>query len=148
MKKKIRRSILIGIIIFLICESVIIAVSSYLNSRNKEYGLTLSVENVSATGLTLTTQRNKAQTASELMIDHNYSIQKWTLFGWKSIATDSAITGNFKAESIEGGESWTRELQWDNLYGKLSPGIYRVSELARTIGSEEFLVYATFFVLF
>ena len=163
MRKKFLRNILILVLLFFICEGIIVAVSSYFNSRNKEAGLTLSVKNVSSTGLTLTTQRGKSEIADELAIDYNYSIQKWSLFGWKNIDTGYASAGVLREESIEEGDSWTRELQWDNFYGKLSPGIYRVVELARTYSSEkfvaedgmtyenkdidkEFLVYATFMV--
>ena len=119
MRKKILRSILIGIVLFLICEGIIVAVSSYFNSRNKTYGLTLSVKNVTSTGLTLTTQRSNSEISDELMINCDYSIQRWTLFGWKSIETDYAGLAVLREESIKEGDSWTRELRWDNYYGKL-----------------------------
>ena len=165
MRKKFLRNILILVLLFFICEGIIVAVSSYFNSRNKEAGLKLSVKNVSSTGLTLTTERSQSEIPDELMVNYDYSIQRWTLFGWKSIETDYVSLAVLREESIEEGDSWTRELRWDNYYGKLSPGIYRVVEQARTYTSEkyaeedgmmyekkavdkDFLIYATFVVFF
>lgn len=46
MRKKILKATLIVIVAFLVCEGFIVAISSYIGARNKEWGLNLTVSSV------------------------------------------------------------------------------------------------------
>mgnify|MGYP007090613540 CR=1 FL=1 len=162
MRKKILRAVLIVIVLFFVCEGLIVAVSSYVASRNKKWGLKLSVEEVTSSGLTLTAQRSNSEISGKVIVDKDYRIQKWTLFGWKYVESTSFIsTGELPVESVmEEGDSWTRELRWENRYGKLRAGIYRITDRVTSYDSDEFVskdgkevdkdfnLYATFLVFF
>lgn len=157
MREKNIRVALIVIIAVFACEGIIIVVSSYFASRNKEWGIELSVKEVTSTGLALTAQRSKSEISGRLYVDTGYRIERWTLFGWKYIGpTGSHIdTADLNGE-MEEGDSVTRYIRWENSYGRLRPGIYRIGEyvITSTPGSdgaevrENFKLYATFPVFF
>ena len=154
MRKKILKVALIVIVAFLVCEGFIVAISSYIGARNKEWGLNLSVEDVTSKGLKLTAQRNNSKISDEVIVEENYWIQRWTVFGWKYIDSESLYSmPTLKEESVmKEGDSWTRELQWENRYGKLGPGIYRIVDGVTSYRGEkadkDFKLYATFCVFF
>ena len=161
MRKRIRKIIIISLIAVLLLDAIIVAISSYITSRDKEWGLHVSATNVSSTGLTLTLERKDSENTNHLTTGDDYWVYKKTILGWKALKTidDTGITFLSIGYPMDNGDSKTWDIKWDLYFGKLAPGIYRISKgcSADSSGySEEEIkeqnlepkLYATFLVLF
>ena len=164
MKKK--SIIIVSIVIVVVVVGLLLTYagitigSAYANSQDKEWGLHLSATDVSSTGLTLTLQRYDSEREEELTTGNDYWVQRKTLFGWEDLQTiDGVIVGNYPIGlEMQEGDEQVWELDWEPIFGKLTPGIYRISKqsIADDYGkySEEEIkelnleptVYATFVV--
>ena len=149
------------LIVVLVAECVSIGVSTFVSSRDKEWGVKISVSDVSQAGLKLTADREDASMTDTLMLDWLYVVQKRTLFGWKDMdPVNIKISASSGGEPIEVGNSQSQEVTWDNIYGELKPGIYRIgkriakeewyslTEEERKQSDSEQILYATFVVFF
>lgn len=162
MKKKsiIIVSIVIVVVGLLLTYAGITIGSAYADAQDKEWGLHLYATDVSSTGLTLTLQRYDSQREEELVTGGNYWLQEKTLTGWKDLETlDGEKPAYFLiAYPMDEGDEKTWTCSWEHSFGKLSPGIYRISKSSSTWGSSrlseeeraelnlEPTVYATFVV--
>lgn len=99
---------------------------TYLSSKNDTWGIQLSVENVSSTGLTLHMNRKSEDSSLDLDTGHNYWLQKRTLFGWESVEGGSGF--NLEGLIVDEDFSYTWNINWEMSYGKLLPGIYRIAK--------------------
>lgn len=126
MKRKIKYAAY-ALIFVLVIETILLGLSSFRNSRCKEWGVKISASEVTSTGLKLLTERKKCSVEDVLMLDWRYELQKRTLFGWKNVEPlNNKWSGGEKVSFIETGRMLTREIKWETVYGKLKPGIYRV----------------------
>ena len=129
---------------------------TYLSSKNDTWGIHLSVENVSSTGLTLHMNRKSEDSSLDLSTGHVYWLEKRTLFGWKAVEGGSGF--NLEGLVVDEDFSYTWKPNWKMSYGKLSPGIYRI---AKEVTASDYynaaedkrenidqIYYATFIVIF
>ena len=160
MKKRIIIIASIVVVGLLLAYTGITIGSAYANSQDKEWGLHLYATDVSSTGLTLTLQRYGSEREEELVTGGNYWLQEKTLTGWKDLETLDGETPAYflVAYPMDEGDEQTWTCSWEHSFGKLSPGIYRISKESGVHGigkySEEEIkelnleptVYATFIV--
>lgn len=125
--------IITGVIaILLIANGITIGVSSYLNSRDMEWQIQMSVSDVSPTGLKLTIERDLSERTEELIVGSDYWIQKRTLFGWKNLDGGQGMITTALAIPIKEGERVDTRVDWEQGYGRLWPGVYRICKLSST----------------
>ena len=150
MKKRVLKIVVIVLAAVLLLEGISIAVSCIFASRDKEWGLKLSASDVSSKGLTLTMERNNSQREEDLTVGSDYWVQRKTLFGWKGLeAADGGIFFDAIGYPMNEGDSQSFKVNWENYFGRLWPGVYRIYKNAVTDGQTASpTVYATFFVLF
>ena len=162
MKKKVIKIVVIALAALLLFEGISIAISSIVESKDKEWGLKLSTSNVSAKGVTLTMERNNSERKDNLTTGDDFGIQRKTLFGWRDLKTSDGNEMVFLSIGypMNDGDSKTWNLQLNRVYGRLWPGFYRIYKDAATDDcyrySEEEreeqnlnpVVYSTFFVIF
>ena len=150
MKKRILKIVVIVLAAVLLLEGISIAVSSIFASRDKEWGLKLSASDVSAKGLTLTMERKNSEREEALTVGDDCWIQRKTLFGWKDVkAKSGGIVFTSIGYPMNEGDSKSWNVNWENYFGRLWPGVYRINKSATTDGqTSETTLYATFIVLF
>ena len=151
MKKRILKVMVIVLATVLLLEGISVVVSSVFASRDKEWGLKLSVSDVSAKGLSLTMERNHSEREENLTVGDDFGIQRKTFLGWRDLKTSdgNGIVFHAIGYPMNDGDSKTWNLQLNRVYGRLWPGVYRINKSATTDGqTSETTVYATFFVLF
>lgn len=162
MKQKVIKIIVIVLAAVLLLEGISIATSSIFASRDKEWGLKLSAENVSSKGLTLTMERKNSEREEDLTVGDDYWVQRKTLLGWKDLKAvdEKGIVFHALAYDMNEGDSKTWNVRWEQGFGRLWPGVYRIYKDASTDDcyshSEEEIkeqnlnptLYATFIVLF
>lgn len=160
MKKRIIIIASIVVVGLLLAYTGMTVASAYANSQDKEWGLHIYATDVSSTGLTLTLQRYGGEREEELVTGDDYWLQVKTLTGWKDLETlDGEIPPYFLvAYPMDEGDEKTWNENWEYSFGKLSPGIYRISKSSSTWDSSkhseeeieelnlEPTVYATFVV--
>lgn len=129
MKKRVTKVIIVLVIVFMVINIVEIIVTSQTASRNKEWGLKLTVSNVSSTGLTMTIERDNSERSEELTVGDTYWVEKRTLFGWKPLeyVEGGSMSSGLLAWPLDDGDSKSFNKNWEKAFGKLGPGVYRIS---------------------
>lgn len=94
-----------------------------------DWGITLSVENATPTGLTLVISQSGGAPTGELQFGSQFWLEVWEDDSWQAVPevpsdVDRAWTAEAYLIPMEG--STEQELGWDYLYGELSPGTYRI----------------------
>lgn len=99
-----------------------------------EWGITLTVENVTPTGLTLTCTRNGGKSTERLLTGSPYAIQRMIGGEWHTVPTLFNLNPAWTLVGYDfanDGSSQTWDLNWEYLYGELWPGTYRVRKSFR-----------------
>lgn len=97
--------------------------------RECDFGLSMSAENANSTGLTLVYSFSGEPPREQLSADISYYIERKTEGGWELCETviddyGWCLTGFFISPD---SETWD-DVNWEWLYGELSPGVYRISK--------------------
>lgn len=94
-----------------------------------DWGLTLSVKNVTSTGLTLVCTKNGGNPTGELMCGTDYHLIVLEDGTWKDVPTViENYAWNSLAYWIWEGQDTEFDYSWEWLYGKLPAGIYRLTK--------------------
>ena len=96
-----------------------------------EWGLTLSAENVTPSGMTIVFNQMNGKQTGELQTGDWYALYEekdgeWIEIPYKLQTLD--IAWNSVAYLIPKGGSYEMEVNWEWLYGKLAPGKYRMNK--------------------
>ena len=113
---------------WIVVVGVDVLVSSYFDARNDEWGLKLSVSDVSSKGLTLHLERDDSENEESLMYGRSFLVEKRTLIGWKSLTPKNGYVFTAEGYLLEEMDSKSINLNWEGLFGGLSPGIYRIKK--------------------
>lgn len=100
-----------------------------MNADFPDWGLSLSVKDVTSTGLTLVCTREGGNATGELMCGTDYRLLVLEDGMWKNVPT---VIENYGWDDmgypITEGKVREFELSWEWLYGKLPPGTYRLAK--------------------
>lgn len=103
-----------------------------------DWGVTLTAENVTASGLTLRCAQRGGDVAGALTTGPQYTLERKTAAGWKRVEylpPEYDIGWDDMAYILPLGGETTWDISWEWLYGQLSPGDYRIGkELTHTWG--------------
>ena len=110
--------------------------SSYLPPEFMEfeenYGIKLSLENITATGATIKCEQSGGEATGELETGSWYIVERWTqIDGWKEVETviDKRQVGwTSEAYMILEDSTSEWEVNWEWLYGELPAGKYRIGK--------------------
>lgn len=96
-----------------------------------QWGITLSVKNVTSTGLTILCTQSGGEAMGELQTGSWYILERLTEAGWTEVEWapqeyDVAWTAEAWIIPKDGSVEW--EVDWEWLYGELSPGTYRIGK--------------------
>lgn len=91
-----------------------------------DWGITLTAENVTPTGMTLVTTHSGGNFSGELMYESAYHVEAFIRDHWEfaPIINDICFSGETFRVVLEGSER--EELNWEHGYGELPPGRYRI----------------------
>lgn len=97
-----------------------------------EWGLTLSAENVTPSGMTIVFNQMNGKQTGELQTGEWYALYKEEDGEWKEVlyAIEDGVNVGWHsiAYLIPKGGSYKMEINWEWLYGKLEPGKYRINK--------------------
>lgn len=93
-----------------------------------DWGLSLSVKNVTPTGATLVISQSNGTPSGELRYGLAYKIQYLNGETWEDLpyATEADVAWTEEAYIVEMDSDCEVELSWDWLYGNLTSGQYRI----------------------
>lgn len=130
LKKRVTKVIIVVLVAFIIINIAEIIISSKTTSRNEEWGLKMTTSNVSSTGLSLIMERENSERSEKLSPAGIYRLYKRTVFGWKPLGLKEGKRIDVIGTNapIANGESQTLEQDWEDEFGKLGPGVYRISK--------------------
>ena len=91
-----------------------------------EWGVSVSVRNVTPTSLTLTFHQNPDYDLGKLNYKTDYTIERYTDGTWEplsSLVEESPYSVTYKVSEPNG---FATNINWERKYGPLSPGVYRI----------------------
>lgn len=116
-----------------------------------EWGIQLSADKVTSSGLTLICKQSGKTIQGSLQTGTYYILEEYVEEKWvpvKLLPSDYPLYWDMSAWSIPSDSSVQWEINWENIYGKLSPGKYRIGkkimELKKSDKFDEKLYYAEF----
>lgn len=89
----------------------------------EDVSLTVDVEQVTSVGITYTINN---QSEKDLSYGRDYSLQKEKDGKWYQLEPKSAVAVTLELLWIPAGNAATEELGWEDSYGKLPTGKYRI----------------------
>lgn len=122
-------------------------------SEDSSIGLSFSLKNISAVGATLVFDQYDADAPTgSLEFGEDFAIETSNNGKWEEVSV--VVEGNYGfhdvAYMITAGERQETELDWEWLYGELSPGEYRIKKVIHdfrgTGDFDEHIVYASFLI--
>lgn len=99
------------------------------------WNLTMSVRNISATGLTVVFTQSgdfPGCTTGELQYGSDYQLERYNGEGWEHVEAlpqEGEIGWTMEAYLIAMNSEHTQNINWSWLYGELEPGRYRISKV-------------------
>ena len=127
LKKMLKMSLLVlSVMLFSAC-------GSKENSEDKplenEWGLNLSVENVTSTGLKLIWSQSGVELTDELISGISYdALEVYTENEWVAVEELVTMSSLLVAVPIEMGETSSFDVDWEERYGELKSGTYRIGK--------------------
>lgn len=96
-----------------------------------DFGITLTVKNVTSKGLTLVCEQSGGESIGELFSGSSYSLSRYVEGNWETIEylpkdTEVAWTDEAWIIPLEDTVEW--DVNWEWLYGELAAGKYRMSK--------------------
>lgn len=121
--------------------------------RIETWGIRLDTRNISPTGLTLVCIQFDGEVNDDLETDSFYFLEEkienqWIPLEMKEIEDEIAWTDETWTIPINDEVEW--EVEWEDLYGELSPGYYRIGKNIRKLKDTDYreeTYYANFEVL-
>ena len=117
------------------CEKLNSYANELLNNARKEYedfpnwGLTLSVKDVTSSGLTLIVTQSDGELTGELQTGSDYNLMVLKDGTWQDVPTIIEEYGwTAEAYTVPKNDSVEFKINWEWLYGKLSAGTYRITK--------------------
>ena len=114
----------------------------------EDWGITLSVRDVTSTGLTLICSQNGGIAEGNLETGSEYRIEKNENGIWQEVKPQGEAVWNMMAYLIPSNTDTEWTIDWSWLYGELSAGTYRISktiiDFKESGGSRSQLYFAEF----
>ena len=112
------------------------------------WGITLSVENVTPTGLTMVVTQSDVELTETLITGLSYNdLEVFSKDGWVDVVDISGeLSGSLgTGVAINENDTQTFNAAWEWKYGSLTSGYYRIGKTISVYGSEESItLYAQF----
>lgn len=104
--------------------------SSSVQSAEDPWGLTLSVKDVTSTGLTLVITQESGSPTGTLQYGSDYTLEEQQDGTWQAVQdiADGDVAWTSEAYLVTMGGQTEQLVDWNWLYGSLSPGHYRLSK--------------------
>ena len=125
----------------------------FSDEKPNKWGITLEVENVTASGLTIVCNHSGGENVAELNTGSYYVVQKFEEAGWVDVEylpQEYDVTWTSEAWIIQQESTTKWDVNWEWLYGELSAGEYRIGkEIMNFRGTGDFdkaMVYADFII--
>ncbi len=103
--------------------------TSFTATQNN-WGIGLSVKNVTTTGMTLLVNQSGGEPSGELQFGSDYTLQVWNNDAWESIPyiVDGNVAWTAEAYCVAMDGTVEQEITWEYLYGSLPAGKYLLSK--------------------
>ncbi len=143
-RRRFHLSLVAAILVGLLATTALAAtISAYLKTVNIEYqvsddgeilppevpdlGITLSVSNVSPTGLQLASSVETTKTVGTISAGSQYYLEVQTDSGWLVVPMLYEHQWQWDNQKIDGAQcSW--HIDWTSIYGELTPGSYKIQK--------------------
>lgn len=98
--------------------------------ENNEWGIVLSAEDVTTTGMTLVCTQSGGQYTGELQTGSPFTIEQEVDGTWLPVDTKPEMDWAWTMEGwmIRPNDTTKWDVNWDFLYGELGPGQYRIQK--------------------
>lgn len=119
---------------WIVANGVDVLVSSFFDARNFDWGLELSVSDVSSKGLTLHLERNDTKHSDNLTYGNPFFLEKRTLIGWKKLTPKNNYAFTAVGYFLKKVDSRSMNIDLEGWFGRLPMGIYRIKKTTSVDG--------------
>lgn len=147
MKKKLLCACLC--VLFVLSAFPVLAFAEEEEVESIDWGVTMYVENVTPTGLTLIMRQEGGEHRSSMEYDDTcYSIDVYRDGQWHEVPTLVYAACPLEADSLMYHKTIRDDLNWERLYGQLAPGHYRIERdfFDYSISLRDYQLYAEFII--
>ena len=113
---------------WIVANGIEVLVSSYFDARDFDWGLKLSVSDVSSKGITLQLERNDTKNEETVTYGESFFVQKRTLIGWKWLEPKNGYVFTAVGRWLERVDSCSTNINLEGRFGRLPMGIYRIKK--------------------
>lgn len=102
--------------------------------QNPDWGLTLSAKDVTSTGMTMVFTQSGGKVTGHLSTAVRYQLRMLTDYGWvnvEQVLPEEEVYWDLSARAIPLEGTVETQVDWEWLYGQLTPGSYRISQEIR-----------------
>jgi len=98
--------------------------------ENNEWGIVLSAENITSTGMTLACAQSGGHYTGELQTGSPYVIEQAVNGAWLPVDTKLGqdLVWTMEGWIIQPNDTTKWDVNWEFLYGELEPGLYRIQK--------------------
>ena len=115
-------------VVWIVANGVDVLVSSFFDARNFEWGLKMTVSDVSSKGLTLHLERDASKHSDDLSYGESFFIEKRTLIGWKMLTPKNGYVFVGVGHWLGTVDSCSANINLEGWFGGLPMGIYRIKK--------------------
>ena len=142
---------------WIVANGVDVLVSSYFDARDFDWGLKMTVSDVSSKGLILNLERDDTKNEETVTYGESFFVQKRTLIGWKWLEPKNGYVFTAVGRWLERVDSCSTNINLEGMFGRLPMGIYRIKKTTSVqryksypedgVDRVEQELYATFIVI-
>ncbi len=119
---------------WIVANAIEVLVSSYFDARDFDWGLKLSVSDVSSKGVTLHLERDDSKHSDDLLYGESFFVEKRTLIGWKKLTPKPNIIFHAVAYDLKRQDSESMDINLEGWFERLPMGIYRIKKMTSVDG--------------
>jgi len=124
--KRVGKIVVAVMLIWIVANGVDVIISSIVDSRDSNWGLKMSVSDVSPEKITVHLERDDPEHSDRLLYGSDFMLEKRTLIGWKTLYPPHGYIFTLEAYELENVDANSIEMFLENRFGKLPTGIYRI----------------------
>ena len=111
---------------WIVAVGVDVLVSSYFDARDDDWGLKMTVSNVSSKGINIHLERNDLENEEPLTYGSDFMLEKRTLIGWKTLYPENGYVFTAEGYELKNKDSRSMDINFEWRFGKLPIGVYRI----------------------
>jgi len=111
---------------WIVANGVDVLVSSFFDARDFDWGLKMTVSDVSSKGINIHLVRNDLENEESITYGSDFMLEKRTLIGWKTLYPENGYFFTAEGYELKNKDSRSMDVDFEWRFGELPIGVYRI----------------------